>query len=105
MFYGVYYYNITFSGSAKVNLVGFYPDIDIAKKKLNLIITNHYKGYNNSVTNGQKVGWINIYDMGDINDKENHTIGVNCCQPHTSINIYNTNNNNNNKIDNILQNI
>lgn len=82
MFYGVYYYNIGFS-VATVYLGGYYQTLNDAKIRLIELIPNYVSGYKNSVKNNCRIGWVNVYELGDV--KFN---GLSCCQPHSSINLF-----------------
>lgn len=85
MFYGVYFYEtIRFSGGTF--LVGFYDNIDDAKKRLEQIIPDYKKHINNTVINNNRIGWINEYNMGDF--KFDLYNGLNVSQPHSSIDIF-----------------
>lgn len=90
MFYGVYYYNVTFYGPAQVYLAGFYQNINDANDRLFTLIPEHKQDVNNCITNGKRIGWVNKYEFGNImgNIKENYSEGYIASQPHSSINIY-----------------
>ena len=85
MFYGVYYY-VPCSSAANVQIVGFYDDLDIAKKVLNNVLPNYKKNYHNSVrgSNGL-IGWINQYEMNQLVPNPSQ---LSCSQPHTSVNLF-----------------
>ena len=85
MFYGVYYYNNEMSPySTNVYMGGFYENLDDAVKRLQEIIPNYQKNYQNSVSNKYRVGWINEYKFGNINYD-----GLSASQPHNSVNVIN----------------
>ena len=82
-FYGVYYYKQSFSGSgASVYLIGFYNDLNDAKKRLKSVIGEYKPHINKTVHSGPYVGWINLYTYGDFNSQ------LTCNQPHSSINLF-----------------
>ena len=88
MFYGIYYYA---PGSTSVYLLGFYDDLQKAKKVLGSILPNYKPNYNNSVRgdNGL-IGWINQYTMNcpslNLNISADRQLA--CNQPHSSVNLF-----------------
>ena len=88
MFYGVYYYNIEEFGPANVYIAGFYQDFISAQNRLDEVIPFFKRSYKNSVTNHNRIGWINKYEFGDMMHN-----GLTACQPHSSVDVFTDANN------------
>ncbi len=79
MFYGVYYYDFTCNGYPTVYLGGYYNTLAEATKRLNTLVPNYKKYINNTVTNTNTVGWVNMYNFGDFSSELSVT------QPHSAV--------------------
>lgn len=81
--YTVHFYQISFS-AATVYLIGFYDNLEEAKKRLSQVIPNYRKHINNTVIGIGRVGWINCNTFGDLNTD------LSASQPHSSIDLFTT---------------
>lgn len=76
--YTVYFYD-TLQSYPTVYPVGFYDDIENAKKRLDQIIPDYNPGINHTVCGNYRIGWINKNVIGELNTD------LSASQPHSAV--------------------